>query len=114
MLRPRVLVADEPVSMVDASLRFAILDALRTLRDRYEVTVVYVTHDLATAHRVSDHVMVLRKGEVVEDGDPDTVLRHPTHPYTRLLVDSVPWPDPDRAWGGSTQQQNEHLLARSS
>jgi peptide/nickel transport system ATP-binding protein len=106
MLRPRVLVADEPVSMVDASLRFAILDALRTLRDQYAVTVLYVTHDLATAYRVSDRVLVLRQGEVVEDGDPDTVLRHPTHPYTRLLVDSVPWPDPDRAWGGSVQQQS--------
>jgi ABC-type glutathione transport system ATPase component len=111
MLRPRILVADEPVSMVDASLRFAILDALRTLRDRYEVTVIYVTHDLATAHRVSDRVLVLRKGEVVEDGDPDAVLRHPVHPYTRLLVDAIPWPDPDRAWGGSARPHSERLLA---
>ncbi len=101
MLRPRVLVADEPVSMVDASLRFAILDALRTLRDRHDVTVLYVTHDLATAYRVSDHVMVLHSGAVVEEGTAEAVLREPAHAYTQLLVDSIPWPDPDRAWGGS-------------
>jgi len=114
MLRPRVLVADEPVSMVDASLRFAILDALRALRDEHGVTVVYVTHDLATAYRVSDRVIVLRKGEVVEDGDPEAVLRHPTHAYTRLLVDSIPWPDPDRAWGGSVLRRDEAPLERTT
>ncbi len=101
MLRPKLLVADEPVSMVDASLRFAILDALGTMRDRYGVTVLYITHDLATAYRVSDEVLVLQRGRVVEQGDPDAVLRRPTDPYTRLLVDSIPWPDPDRGWGTS-------------
>ncbi len=107
MLRPRLLVADEPVSMVDASLRFTILDALKNLRDRFGITVLYITHDLATAYRVSDHVMVLQKGRVVEAGDPDTVLRNPTDPYTRLLVDSIPWPDPDRAWGRPLQHTPE-------
>jgi peptide/nickel transport system ATP-binding protein len=101
MLRPRLLVADEPVSMVDASLRLSILDALRGLRDRHGISILYITHDLATAYRVSDRVLVLRKGEVVEEGDPETVLRAPRHPYTRLLVSAVPWPDPDRAWGSA-------------
>ncbi|HEY8596669.1 MAG TPA: ABC transporter ATP-binding protein [Devosiaceae bacterium] len=99
MLRPRLLVADEPVSMVDASLRVSILDAIRSLRDEHGISIIYITHDLVTAHRVSDHVIVLHKGDVVEAGKPAQVLRHPSHPYTKLLVGSVPWPDPDITWG---------------
>jgi peptide/nickel transport system ATP-binding protein len=104
MLRPKVLIADEPVSMVDASLRMSILDALKTLRDEYGIVVIYITHDLATAYRVSDQVMVLQKGHVVEEGSPEQVLRQPTHSYTRTLIDSIPWPDPDRAWGGDERR----------
>lgn len=99
MLQPRVLIADEPVSMVDASLRLSILDALKELRDTFNISIVYITHDLATAYRVSDHVMVLQNGRVVEQGDAEAVLRQPTQAYTRLLVGSIPWPDPDRVWG---------------
>ena len=89
--------------MVDASLRFTILDGLKTLRDDHGIFVLYITHDLATAYRVSDRVMVLQKGKVVEEGAPDDVLRKPQHPYTRDLVDSIPWPDPDRPWGGAAR-----------
>jgi len=110
MLRPRLLVADEPVSMVDASLRSTILDALKNLRDGFGIAVLYITHDLATAYRVSDHVMVLQKGRVVEAGDPETVLRNPADPYTRLLVDSIPWPDPDRSWGSPVQHAPEPVV----
>ncbi len=98
MLRPRLLVADEPVSMVDASMRAAILDLLVDLRDRYGISVLYITHDLATAWRVGDDILVLERGHVVEQGDPDQVLRAPSHQYTRLLLDSIPMPDPDRPW----------------
>ena len=104
MLRPRLLVADEPVSMVDASLRAAILDLLVELRDTHGISVVYITHDLATAYRVADEVLVLHKGHVVEAGPPTPVLQHPEHPYTRLLVDCLPWPDPDRLWGRITDE----------
>ncbi len=103
LLRPRLLVADEPVSMVDASLRSTILDSLRDLRDQHEITILYITHDLATAYRVSDYLLVLHRGRIVEAGDPDTVLRDPLHPYTRTLVASIPWPDPAREWGGLDQ-----------
>jgi ABC-type glutathione transport system ATPase component len=104
MLRPRLLVADEPVSMVDASLRAAILDLLVELRDTHAISIVYITHDLATAYRVADEVLVLHKGRVVEAGPPAPVLQHPAHPYTRLLVDCLPWPDPDRPWGRITDE----------
>ena len=99
MLRPRLLVADEPVSMVDASLRAAILDLLVELRDGHGISVLYITHDLATAWRVGDEVLVLHRGRVVEAGDPDIVLRQPTHDYTRVLLDSLPVPDPGHPWG---------------
>jgi ABC-type oligopeptide transport system ATPase subunit len=85
--------------MVDASLRAEILDLLVDLRDRHGITILYITHDLATAYRVSDEVLVLHKGRVVEAGAPEAVLGAPAHPYTRLLVDCLPWPDPRRPWG---------------
>ena len=104
MLRPRLLVADEPVSMVDASLRAEILDLLVELRDRQGITILYITHDLATAYRVSDEVLVLHKGRVVEAGAPEAVLGAPAHPYTRLLVDCLPWPDPIATLGQSGER----------
>jgi ABC-type glutathione transport system ATPase component len=110
MLRPRLLVADEPVSMVDASVRASILDLLVDLREAHGISIVYITHDLATAYRVADEVLVLHEGRVVEAGTPDAVLRHPTHPYTRLLVDSLPWPDPDRPWGSSIPARPRETL----
>jgi peptide/nickel transport system ATP-binding protein len=104
LLRPLLLVADEPVSMVDASLRAAILELLVELRDRHGISTLYITHDLATAYRVSDEVMVLRAGRVVEAGDPAEVFERPAHPYTRLLIDCLPWPDPARPWGSPEQE----------
>ena len=98
MLRPRLIVADEPVSMVDASLRMTILGNLETLRSRYNVAVVYITHDMATAYHVSDYVLVLHAGRIVEAGTPEAVIRTPAHPYTQSLVAAIPWPDPARAW----------------
>ncbi len=104
LLRPRLLIADEPVSMVDASLRATILDLLVQLRDQHGIGILYITHDLATAWRVADEVLVLHKGRVVEAGAPGPVLQDPRHPYTRLLMDSLPWPDPDRGWGTIAEQ----------
>ena len=99
LLKPRLLIADEPVSMVDASLRANILESLRNLHKQHGVTIIYITHDLTTAYHVSDNIIVLYKGEVVEKGDVETVIRNPTHSYTRLLVDSIPWPDLNKKWG---------------
>jgi peptide/nickel transport system ATP-binding protein len=99
LLKPRLLIADEPVSMVDASLRANILESLRNLHRDQGVTIIYITHDLTTAYHVADNIVVLYKGDVVESGDVETVIRNPQHSYTRLLVDSIPWPDLNKKWG---------------
>jgi ABC-type oligopeptide transport system ATPase subunit len=99
LMRPRLIIADEPVSMVDASLRATILDSLRQLNRDYGMSIVYITHDLTTAFQISDNIIVLYRGAVSEAGDVDLVVRHPRHPYTQLLIKSVPQPNPDHAWG---------------
>ncbi len=99
LLRPRLLIADEPVSMVDASLRANILETLRKLQQDYGVSIIYITHDLTTAFHIAKSIIVLYRGAVMEAGDVDTVIKDPQHPYTRLLVDSIPWTDLDKRWG---------------
>ena len=86
---PPLLVADEPVSMVDASLRMSIINLLRHLRDEMNVCVIYITHDLATAYYISDRLMIMQRGLVVEIGPARAVLETPLHPYSRLLKASV-------------------------
>jgi oligopeptide/dipeptide ABC transporter ATP-binding protein len=99
VLKPRLLVADEPVSMVDASLRASILETLRALQRDHGVSIIYITHDLTTAYHISRSIIVLYRGSVMEAGDTDTVITRPQHPYTKLLIDSIPWPDINRRWG---------------
>ncbi len=86
---PSLLIADEPVSMVDASLRMSIVNLLRSLRDDFGVSVIYITHDLATAYYISDRITIMQKGDVVEMGPAQVVLDNPEHPYSRLLKSSV-------------------------
>jgi peptide/nickel transport system ATP-binding protein len=86
---PRLLIADEPVSMVDASLRMAIVNLLRSLRDDFGVSVIYITHDLATAYYISDRLIIMQKGKVVETGPARVVLDAPEHAYSRLLRSAV-------------------------
>lgn len=99
LLKPKLLIADEPVSMVDASLRANILESLKNLHRDHGVTIIYITHDLTTAYHVADTITVLYRGDVVEKGDVETVIRQPQHAYTKLLVDSIPWPNLDQKWG---------------
>lgn len=99
LLKPRLIVADEPVSMVDASLRATILESLDTLRRDFGISFLYITHDLTTAYQVSDNIIVLYRGSVAETGDVEQVIKDPQHPYTQLLVASIPLPDPERRWG---------------
>jgi ABC-type oligopeptide transport system ATPase subunit len=87
--KPALIVADEPVSMVDASLRMSIVNLFKTLRDDLGITIIYITHDLATAYYISDHIIVMQTGRVVEAGDARTVLDAPQHPYTQRLKASV-------------------------
>ncbi len=99
LLNPRIILADEPVSMVDASLRATILETLHRLKTDRGISLVYVTHDLATAYQIADRVIVLFAGRVVEAGDAEQVIKHPKHPYTQALIAAIPEPDPSRPWG---------------
>ncbi|MBI3971577.1 MAG: ABC transporter ATP-binding protein [Chloroflexi bacterium] len=101
LLKPKVIIADEPVSMVDASLRATILESIYKLHNDLGISVLYITHDLTTAYHIGAQIVVLYRGSVMEAGDTETIVQDPQHPYTRLLIDSVPWPDPDRRWGQS-------------
>jgi len=113
VLRPKLLVADEPVSMVDASLRANILETLRSLQRNYGVSIIYITHDLTTAYHIAKSIVVLYRGSVMEAGDVDTVIKNPQHPYTRLLIDSIPWPDLTRRWGETEIKAKESDLSDS-
>ena len=98
ILRPRVILADEPVSMIDASLRATVLGSLQRFKEEFGISIIYITHDLTTAYQISDNIIVLYRGVVAEAGRVDMVVRNPNHPYTRLLVGSIPMPNPEHAW----------------
>ncbi len=98
LLKPRLIVADEPVSMVDASLRAMILDIMLRLRDQQGISFLYITHDLSTAYQIGDQIYVLYQGAVAEKGETTTVIENPKHPYVQLLIDSIPVPDPKQKW----------------
>jgi oligopeptide/dipeptide ABC transporter ATP-binding protein len=98
LLKPKLIIADEPVSMVDASLRATILESVRALNRDFGISLIYITHDLATAYQVAENIVVLYRGSVAEVGDVELVVNEPQHPYTQLLVGSMPSADPDRPW----------------
>lgn len=95
---PALLIADEPVSMVDASLRMSIMNLFRELVDRLGLGVVYITHDLATAYYVCDRIAIMFRGNIVAMGDVENVLMNPKHPYVSLLRDCIPDTDPKNRW----------------
>jgi peptide/nickel transport system ATP-binding protein len=95
---PMLLIADEPVSMVDASLRMSIVNLFKELKEELGVSVLYITHDLATAYYVSDRIAIMFRGHIVEMGPVEQVLMEPKHPYTRLLRESIPEADPNKRW----------------
>lgn len=96
--RPSLIVADEPVSMVDASLRMSIVNMFRKLKEDQRVSIVYITHDLATAYYAADRIAVMLRGWIVEMGPVGQVLGNPLHPYTQNLKQSIPQADPDHVW----------------
>jgi peptide/nickel transport system ATP-binding protein len=107
------LIADEPVSMVDASLRMSIVNLFKKLRDEMGVSVLYITHDLATAYYVCDRIAVMFRGNIIEMGSVEQVLMKPSHPYTRLLKESIPEADPNKRWSSTVSltelEQDEYL-----
>jgi peptide/nickel transport system ATP-binding protein len=94
-VRPRVLLADEPVSMLDVSIRLGVLNLLADLRERERLAILYVTHDIASARYLGDTIAVMYAGQIIEHGPAATVTDQPSHPYTQLLLTAAP--DPDRA-----------------
>lgn len=96
VLRPRLLLADEPVSMLDVSVRTGVLQLLDRLRREHRMGILMITHDLSTAAAYADRIVVMRAGRIVEQGDPWQIVNHPREEYTRRLLESVPSPDPLR------------------
>ena len=94
---PEVLLADEPVSMLDVSIRLGVLNLLRDLKEQLRLAILYITHDIASARYFADETLVMYAGRIVEGGDSETVTQSPAHPYTQLLIASAP--DPDRITG---------------
>ena len=107
MIKPRIIVADEPVSMVDASLRAGIIDVMLKMRDEDGINFLYITHDLATAYQIGNQIYILYRGDVVQSGDTVDVIDNPKHPYVQLLVDSVPPPFYDENWSKPVQMPEE-------
>jgi peptide/nickel transport system ATP-binding protein len=93
-VNPEVIIADEPTSMLDVSVRLGILNLLNDMKRQLGLAVLYITHDIATARYVAEEIMVMYAGQIVEWGETESVLGNPQHPYTRLLLSAVP--DPDR------------------
>ena len=91
--RPKLIVADEPVSMVDASLRMSIVNLFRQIVEEQGVSFIYITHDLSTAYYLSDQVSIMNRGQVVESGMPTEILDHPKQDYTRELMAAIPTVD---------------------
>lgn len=110
MLRPRLIVADEPVSAVDASLRAMILDIMLKLRDQHGISFLYITHDLSTAYQISDAMYVLYQGATVERGTTATIIENPTHPYVQQLINSIPVPDPKIKWDTNIKLPSEEEM----
>jgi oligopeptide/dipeptide ABC transporter ATP-binding protein len=111
LLRPRLIVADEPVSMVDASLRATILGSLRRMHDEMRISILYITHDLATAYQVADSIIVVYRAAVVEAGTVEHVVKAPRHPYTQLLIGSIPRVSTERAWLEEQRQPARSVTA---
>jgi peptide/nickel transport system ATP-binding protein len=94
VLQPKLVIADESVSMLDVSVRIGILDLLLKMREQYGISFIYITHDLITARYICDRIAIMYLGKILEIGPTETIINHPCHPYTRALISAVPVPDP--------------------
>lgn len=106
---PEVIVADEPTSMLDVSVRLGILNLLNEMKRSLDLALLYITHDIATARYVAEDIMVMFAGQIVESGPVESVLSNPSHPYTRLLLSAVP--DPDLRLGDSTDFDPSEIVS---
>jgi oligopeptide/dipeptide ABC transporter ATP-binding protein len=117
LIRPRLIVADEPLSMIDASLRTLFLNILLDFRDNYGISCIFITHNLSTAYYLGGEIAIMCRGRLIEQGEMDAVIAKPAHPYTQLLVESVPSHDPDQRWrkkDGSKAVETSELHATAN
>ena len=98
VLNPKVIIADEPVSMLDVSIRAGVMNLMLDLREKYQIPYLFITHDIAVARYMSDRICVMYLGRIVEDAPAEEIIGHPTHPYTRALLSAVPIPDPEHVY----------------
>ena len=94
VVKPKIIIADEPVSMLDVSIRAEILELMTEIQKQNKISFIYITHDLSTAKHFADRIIILYNGEIVESGDANTVLTNPEHPYTQALINAISEPDP--------------------
>jgi len=113
MQHPKLIIADEPVSMIDMSLRAGILNSILELKKRFGISFVYITHDLSTSYYLSDRIMVMYRGSVVEYGDISAVVKNPAHPYLKHLMNAIPIPDPKRRWTDRATLLTEKITYRT-
>ena len=109
VLRPKIIIADEPVSMLDVSIRAEILELMKNIRKKNNISFIYITHDLATARYFGDRVIILYLGKIMEIGPINQVLLEPRHPYTQALIDAISEPDPDNLYKEKIIRINEPL-----
>jgi oligopeptide/dipeptide ABC transporter ATP-binding protein len=112
LIQPRLVIADEPVSMIDAGVRVNFLNILRDFRESSGISTLYITHDLSTAQYLGGQIIVLYRGRIAERGETSHVMAAPRHPYTQLLMSSLPVADPSRRWQDSLETTLETEVQR--
>ena len=109
VLRPKIIIADEPVSMLDVSIRAEVLELMKNIQKKNNISFIYITHDLATARYFGDRIIILYLGKIMEFGPIKQVLLEPRHPYTQALIDAISEPDPDNLYKEKIIRINEPL-----
>ena len=98
VVQPEIIIADEPVSMLDVSIRAEILELMKEIQSKNEISMIYITHDLATAKHFADNIVILNSGKVIEIGSIDKVLTNPVDSYTKALIAAISEPDPENLY----------------
>ena len=109
VLRPKIIIADEPVSMLDVSIRAEVLELMKNIQKKNNISFIYITHDLATARYFGDRIIILYLGKIMEFGQINQVLLEPRHPYTQALIDAISEPNPDNLYKEKIIRINEPL-----
>tara|TARA_Y100000590_G_scaffold143414_1_gene164597 strand:+ start:8631 stop:9596 length:966 start_codon:yes stop_codon:yes gene_type:complete len=109
VLRPKIIIADEPVSMLDVSIRAEILYLMKNIQKKNNISFIYITHDLATARHFGQEIIILYLGKIMETGSINKVLLEPRHPYTQALIDAISEPDPSNLYKEKVIRINEPL-----